>query len=116
MKSMVIAVLCVLGLAGAALCQDSPVRVSEVVAKQAAVEKVVPEYPTMAKQMRLAGRVEVEAVINTDGSVEKTQVISGHALLSSAAVAALKRWKFTPFGADGKPARAVTTISFDFKL
>jgi protein TonB len=115
MKSFVIATLCVLALAGVAICQE-PVRVSEVVAKQAAVEKIVPEYPTMAKQMRLGGRVEVEALIDTDGNVEKTQVVSGHALLSSAAVSALKRWKFTPFSADGKAHRAVTTITFDFKL
>ncbi len=116
MKPIVVAVLGIFAVAGSAFGQEAPLRVSEVVAKQAAVEKVTPEYPAMAKQMRLAGRVELEAVIDVDGSVEKAQVISGHALLSSAAVAAMKRWKFTPFGAEGKPQRAITTISFDFKL
>lgn len=95
---------------------EAQVKVGDAQAKQAAVVKVMPEYPTMAKQMRLSGRVEVEATIDTEGNVEKVQVVSGNPLLSSAAVAAVKKWKFNPFLEEGKPIRAVASISFDFKL
>ncbi|MGQ9635247.1 MAG: energy transducer TonB [Bryobacteraceae bacterium] len=105
--------LVVLGLAAPAGAQ---VRLSEAQAKQAAVVKVTPEYPAMARQMRLSGRVELEATIDTEGNVEKVQVISGNPLLSSAAVAALKKWKFNPVVEDGKPIRAIASVAFDFKL
>ncbi len=116
MKHLMAALLCVFGLSVAAWSQEALLKVDEADAKGAAVSKVVPEYPQMAKQMRLAGRVEVEVVIDAEGNVEKTQVVSGNALLSSAASMALKKWKFTPFSSGGKPVRAVTTIGFDFKL
>jgi TonB family protein len=89
-------------------------RVSEEEAKKAITSKVNPEYPAMARQMRLGGKVQVDAYIDTDGKVEKVQVVNGNALLTSAAVNAVKRWKFSPFTTDGKPVRAVAGFSFNF--
>lgn len=114
-RGKLLAVMALASLA-AAPALEAQIKVGEAQAKQAAVVKVMPEYPTMAKQMRLSGKVEVEATIDMEGNVEKVQVISGNPLLSSAAVAALKKWKFTPFTEEGKPIRAVASISFDFKL
>jgi outer membrane biosynthesis protein TonB len=48
--------------------------------------------------------------------VEKAEIVSGNPLLSGAATTALKKWKFTPFTADGKPYRAQATIAFEFKM
>jgi protein TonB len=89
-------------------------RVSEDEAKKAITSKVNPEYPAMARQMRLGGKVQVDAYIDTDGKVEKVQVINGNALLTSAAVSAVKRWKFSPFTSDGKAVKAVAAFSFSF--
>ena len=50
------------------------------------------------------------------GEVAKVQPVSGNALLSSAAVNAVKKWKFKPFTAEGKPAKAVVRLSFNFNL
>jgi protein TonB len=94
--------------------EEATHRISEDEAKKAVTSKVNPEYPPMAKQMRLGGKVQVDAYIDTDGTVEKVQVISGNALLTSAAVSALKRWKFSPFTADGKAVRAVAGFTFSF--
>jgi protein TonB len=91
-------------------------KVLEATAKQAAVEKVVPEYPAMARQLKLVGRVEVEATVDVEGKVENAKIVSGNPVLGTAAVNAMKRWKFTPFVADGKTTRALTTITFEFKL
>ena len=108
--------VCVIAIAGVVWAQDAPVKVAETQAKQAAVTKVVPDYPPIAKQMKISGRVEVSAVIGLDGSVEKADVVSGNPLLTNAAVSAMKKWKFTPFSADGKPFKAQATISFEFKM
>jgi protein TonB len=98
-----------------ALRADEPTRrVSEEEAKKAITSKVNPEYPAMARQMRLGGKVQVDAYIDTDGKVEKVQVVNGNALLTSAAVTAVKRWKFSPFTSDGKAYKAVAGFTFNF--
>lgn len=116
MKNGKLLAIVFLAVLAAATALEAQVKVGDAQAKQAAVVKVMPEYPAMAKQMRLSGRVEVEAMIDLEGNVERVQVVSGNPLLSSAAVAAVKKWKFTPFTEDGKPIRAVASIAFDFKL
>ena len=104
-------------MAGVVLhAQDGFVRVTEPEAKKAIVSKVEPEYPAMAKQMRVTGRVQVDVFVAADGSVDKVQALNGNMLLSNAAVNAVKHWKFSPITANGKPCKAVTTLTFDFKL
>jgi hypothetical protein len=48
--------------------------------------------------------------------VEKVSVVSGNTVLASGATAALKKWKFTPFTAEGKPCKALARLKFDFNL
>jgi TonB family protein len=105
-----------LGLAQHALAQDADLRVSNSEALKAATAKVQPDYPAIAKQLHLEGAVEVEAHIAEDGSVESVRPLTGNAVLANAAVAATKRWKFTPFTAGGKNVKAVASLTFNFKL
>lgn len=94
--------------------QDAPMRVPEVELKKAAVTKVLPEYPPLARQLHLTGKVELDVFVEPDGNVASTKSVSGNPVLANAAATAVKKWKFTPFTADGKPAKAVGTLSFDF--
>jgi protein TonB len=96
--------------------EDLVIRISDTEAQKAAITKSSPDYPPMAKQMHVSGPVTVEAEVTTDGEVAKVQPVSGNALLSSAAVSAVKKWKFKPFTAEGKPAKAVVRLSFNFTL
>src|SRR6266700_5779000 len=89
-------------------------RVSEEEAKKAATSKINPEYPAMAPQMRMGGKVQVDAYIDSEGKVERVQVINGNPLLTSAAVNAVKQWRFSPFTADGKASKAIAALSFHF--
>jgi protein TonB len=91
-----------------------PIRVQDEDARKATIQRVEPAYSPIARQMNLTGRVLVDLTVNTDGSVEKTDVVSGNPILASSAVTAAKRWKFQPFQADGKPTEAVVRIRFDF--
>jgi protein TonB len=112
-----VTVLCVMACAGLLPAQDALLRVSESEARKAIVKKVEPEYPAMARQIRLSGQVQVDVVIAETGAVEKVSVIKGNVLLSNSAVSALKKWKFTPFaGASNKPAKAIASLTFDFRL
>ncbi len=93
---------------------DGALRVSEEDLRKAAVTKVKPEYPSMARQLHLAGRVEVDVFVDATGDVERVEPKSGNPLFTSAAAAALKKWKFAPFKADGKAVKAAGPIRIDF--
>jgi len=99
-----------------ALAQDSDIKVSSSDAMKAATAKVQPDYPAIAKQLHLEGAVEVEAHIAEDGSVESAKPVTGNAVLANAAVAATRHWKFAPFMAGGKAVKAVTSLTFNFKI
>jgi TonB family protein len=111
-----------LGLFGAALWaaiasgQDSFKKLSKMEAARATVTRVEPEYPAIAKQLKLQGSVELEAVVGEDGSVGDVQIISGNPVLTKAAVQAVKKWKFTPAIEDGKPIKAVAPVELLFKI
>jgi len=99
-----------------AFAQDGVVHVTQGEAMKAVKERVEPDYPAMAKQLHLQGAVQVQAHISESGIVEDVKPMTGNAVLMNAAVAAVKRWKFAPFVADGKPAKAVAELSFNFKF
>lgn len=100
--------------AGLVTAQDAPVRINPSEAKDLVVKRVQPEYPKMAKQMKLTGQVELDAVIDDSGKVESVKVIKGNPLLTGSARAALKQWKFTPIERNGKPVRAACVFAFNF--
>ncbi len=113
----IITLVAVLALSGMTMAaQETVVHVSQSEAVKAAKEKVQPEYPAMAKQLHLEGTVQVEAHIGSNGTVDEVKPLTGNAVLMNAAVSALKKWKFAPFTADGKPTKAVADMSFSFKL
>jgi periplasmic protein TonB len=115
-KIVVTLPLLAISFASALLAEELTVRISDADAQKAALSKASPDYPPMAKQMHVSGAVVVEAQVTEDGDVAKVQPVSGNALLSSAAVSAVKKWKFKPFTAEGKPAKAVVRLSFNFTL
>jgi TonB family protein len=96
--------------------QEKVVQVTESQLRAAVIRKVEPEYPAVARQIRLTGEVELEVVVDLTGAVEKVTVRRGNTLLSGSGVQAIKKWKFNPFRADGQPARAVGPIKFSFQI
>ena len=78
-------------------------------AKRKVRVKVVPEYPALAKQMNVTGKVKIEATIAADGHVMTTRVVGGSPLLVNAALDALKKWHFEPAAKD-----STEIIEFEF--
>lgn len=102
--------------AAPALSAPSRVKVSQGVAQGLLVHKVVPQYPPMARQMHIAGAVVLQAVIAKNGSIENVQVVSGPTQLASAAVQAVKQWRYKPYYLNGQPVEVQTTINVNFNL
>ena len=82
---------------------------SSDVGKRKVRAKVVPEYPPLARQMNVAGKVKIEATVAADGHVLTTKVVGGSPLLVNAALDALKKWRFEPASKD-----TTETIEFEF--
>jgi TonB family protein len=85
-------------------------------AVRAATAKPQPDYPVVAKQLRISGNVEVEVSIDPSGAVDGIKVLTGNPALTGGLASTLKRWHFEPILQDGKPTRAVAVLSFSFKL
>jgi protein TonB len=89
-------------------------RVSQVI-PGALIFKVNPEYPAAARSARVQGSVVMHAIIGTDGSVQQLRLRSGNPLLVSAAMEAVKKWRYRPFLLDGNPVEGETVITVNFK-
>ena len=85
-------------------------RVTPDDAKQHLLTFVQPDYPPLAKATQLQGIVRVEVAIDDAGTVKVVKVISGHPLLVTTALEAIKRWKYKPFQVNGKPAAVRTDV------
>jgi TonB family protein len=77
--------------------------------KRKVKNKVVPEYPPLAKQMNVTGRVKIETTISAEGRVTTTKVVGGSPLLVNSAMDALKKWRFEPAAKETSEI-----IEFDF--
>jgi protein TonB len=91
-------------------------KVSKAEAMANITSKSAPEYPPVARQLRIEGNVELEATVSETGTVEEVTIVSGNPVLTKPAAEALKRWKFTPFTEGGKPVKALAPVSMAFKL
>jgi TonB family protein len=65
-------------------------------AKRKVKSRVQPEYPALARQLKVTGKVKLEVTISPDGHVISTRVIGGNPLLVNAAVDAVKKSRYEP--------------------
>jgi protein TonB len=75
-----------------------------------------PVYPLPAQQAHVQGSVVLQASIGEDGMVQALQVISGPAMLTSAALEAVKQWHFKPHYEAGKAVATETRITVNFTI
>jgi len=80
------------------------------------VHRVQPEYPLLARQVRVQGRVVLRAMISREGAIENLQVLSGHPMLIPAAVDAVRQWRYRPYVLNGEPVEVETEVTVNFVL
>jgi len=95
---------------------SAPLRISQGVAQGFLVHEVKPLYPPLARQARIQGTVILQAVIGKDGRIENLQLISGHPMLSPAAIEAVRQWRYRPYTLNGEPVEVETAITVNFVL
>jgi periplasmic protein TonB len=90
--------------------------VSEPILTAMLTHRVDPLYPALAKQIRREGRVELHAIIATDGTVQSLEVLSGDPLFIQSALAAVREWRYRPTILDGQPIEVDTHITVIYTL
>ena len=80
------------------------------------IYRVQPRYPPMAATARIEGAVMLAAVIGRDGTVQNLRVVSGHPMLSGAAVEAVRQWRYRPYVLNGEPVEVDTQVMVNFTL
>jgi TonB family protein len=70
--------------------------------------KVDPVYPEIARNMRIEGAVRLQVAVTPQGTVKETKILGGNPLLASAAVDAVRRWKYEA----GSEENVMVTIEF----
>ncbi|MGB8469174.1 MAG: energy transducer TonB, partial [Candidatus Sulfotelmatobacter sp.] len=75
---------------------------------------VRPNYPLLARQMKVQGSVILQALIGRDGIIQNLRVVSGPHILASAAQDAVRQWHFKPHleGSDPVETEAKITVNF----
>lgn len=88
----------------------APPRAAAQDTKRKVKSRITPDYPALAKQMNVSGKVKIEVVVSADGHVKSTKVLGGSPLLVQSALTALKDWKFEP-----APKETTEVVEFEFK-
>jgi len=93
-----------------------PLVVSGGVLASKLLKQVMPPYPTVARQARIAGAVHLIGIIAKDGRVRDLKVLDGHPMLRAAALQAVSQWIYSPTYLNGQPVEVEAPIEVNFRL
>jgi protein TonB len=82
------------------------------------VKEVEAEYPRLAQQAQIEGKVVVWGLVDKEGNIIETRIAksSGTQSLDEAAAKALMGWKFKPGIQNGRPVKCWISKNFEFLL
>ena len=85
-------------------------------AAQTVTRSVAPDYPMLARQMKVQGAVILQALISRDGHIEELHIVSGPDILAAAAREAVRQWHFRPFYQNGRPVQTQARVTVNFTI
>jgi protein TonB len=80
------------------------------------IHRVEPKYPALAIQTHREGRVELRAIIGTDGTIQSLQVVSGDTLFLMSAREAVEQWRYKPTYLNGQAVEIDTFITVVYTM
>ena len=83
---------------------------------QSVTVSVPPDYPLLARQMKVQGAVNLQALISREGTIQELQILSGPAILAAAAREAVKQWHFKPYILNGQAVETQARITVNFTI
>jgi periplasmic protein TonB len=80
------------------------------------IHRVEPVYPVLAKQTHREGRVELRAIIGTDGTIQSLQIVASDPLFDRSALEAVQQWRYRPTVLNGQPVEIDTYITVIYSM
>lgn len=80
------------------------------------IHRVDPVYPTLPKQMHKEGRVELRAIIATDGSIKSLEIVGGDPMFYQSALDAVSQWHYKPTILNGQAVEIDTHITVIYSM
>lgn len=80
------------------------------------IRRVEPAYPPLAIQIHREGRVELRAIIATDGTIRSLEIVSGDPIFYQSALEAVRQWRYKPTILNGQPVEIDTHISVIYTM
>ena len=99
----------------ASVTSDAAERVQmSATTSEAVAQPARPNYPLLARQMKVQGSVILRALIGKDGTIQDLRLVSGPHILAAAAEDAVRQWHFTPHyqGNEAVETQAKITVNF----
>jgi protein TonB len=93
--------------------ENSATILSSKGAEKRLAQSVPPKYPVEARLAQ--GTVVLKAVVDETGKVEGLRLVEGNAILATAAIQAVKQWRYRPYVRDGKAQAFQTVVIVDFQ-
>jgi TonB family protein len=93
--------------------ENSATILSSKGAEKRLAQSVPPKYPVEARLAQ--GTVVLKAVVDANGKVEGLRLVEGNAILATAAIQAVKQWRYRPYVRDGKAQAFQTVVIVDFQ-
>ena len=87
-----------------------------IVLNSKAIELPKPNYPLMARQIRVQGTVSVQVLIDESGNVVSARAVSGHPLLVPEAQKAALKARFSPTTISDQPVKVSGVITYNFLM
>jgi protein TonB len=79
------------------------------------ITRVTPKPPAGAQSSGAEGTVVLKTIVDENGKVAGVRLVEGSASLATAAVQAVKQWRYRPFIRDGKAQPFQTVVIVDFQ-
>jgi TonB family protein len=96
-------------LVGGWIAISAPVAWGQETINRKVKTKVAPVYPDLARRMNITGVVKVLVTVSANGSIKDAKLVGGHPVLASAAMDAVKKWRF-----EAAPQEATGIVEFRF--
>ena len=94
----------------------APRRVAGNVIEGNRIEGASPVYPELAGNAGIQGVVVLEGTVTPTGMITDLRVLSGPSILQSAALDAVKTWRYKPFLLNGQPVAVTAEIDVYFRI
>ena len=94
--------------------ENSAIILSSKGAEKRLAHSVQPKFPVEARG-EAQGTVVLKEVVDENGKVEGLRLVEGNAALATAAIQAVKQWRYRPYVRDGKAQPFQTVVIVDFQ-